>query len=68
MWNISAEPMPSRISTPVRSFHSSVELRRQGLAGREAHAQGRGRSAVSMRGECSMLPIRVGTLVRNVGR
>ena len=67
MWNISAEPMPSRISTPVRSSHSSYS--RGGRASpAERHTRRLERSAFAQRSERSMLLMSVGTDVSNVGR
>jgi hypothetical protein len=67
MWNISADPIPSRISTPVRSFHSPYSFAGSASPA-ERQIRSDDRSAPSIRGERSMLLIIVGTVVRNVGR
>ena len=67
MRNISAEPMPSRISLPAHSSHSSASL-----GGRASPADSDTRtlerSTSAMRGDRSMWLMSVGTFVRNVGR
>ena len=68
MWNISAEPMPSRISTPKRLLPAPVELGRQRLAGGEHEAQRREVARRPRPGWFSIPPIIVGTDVRIVGR
>ena len=67
MWNISAEPMPSRISTSVRAFHSWYSS--AGSASPAERLMRRlERSTESMRSERSMLLNMVGTPVSSVGR
>ena len=67
MWNISAEPMPSRISTPNVSFQ-----RRYSSGGSASPAESTKRSDERSRavppGWLSMALIMVGTDVRIVGR
>ncbi len=67
MWNISADPMPSSTSTPVRSFQLAYRL-----GGRASPADRLSRrlerSVRSSRSELKRPAIMVGTLVRNVAR
>ena len=67
MWNISAEPMPSRISTPVRSFHSAYSAGGSASPA-ESAIRRQERSACSERAERRTLLKSVGTPVRKDGR
>ena len=68
MWNISAEPMPSRISTPKVSFQRRYSSGGSASPAERHEAQRREIAAARRRDGSACAPIMVGTRVRIVGR